>query len=92
MQELHDSIKNQTDYGYWRKRRGAGKGIENIYNKIIAETSQIWREMAVQVQEASRTLATTKVETPQRIIVETLSIENKEWILKAARENYLITY
>jgi hypothetical protein len=66
-----------------------GKGINNIFNKIITENfSNLRKEMPIQVQEASR--------TPNRhdqnrtslwhITLKTTSTENKERILKAVRE------
>jgi hypothetical protein len=50
--------------------------------------------MLIQVQEASRTsnrLDQNKT-TPQHVIIKTTSTENREKILKAAREKKQITY
>jgi hypothetical protein len=50
--------------------------------------------MSIQAQEASRTSNKHNINrnSPQHIIVKTLSTENKEIILKAAREKLQITH
>jgi hypothetical protein len=62
------------------------KGIENVFDKIIAEEfPSLQKEMVIQVQEAFRTpnKQDQKRTSPRHIIVKKLSIHNKERILKA---------
>jgi hypothetical protein len=63
-----------------------GKGIHNIFNKIITENfPNLEKTKSIQVQEASRTpnrLDQNKT-TPQYIIIKATSTENRERILKA---------
>jgi precorrin-2 methylase len=71
------------------------KCICTIVNKIIAENfANLEKVTHIQVQEASRTpnrLDQNKT-TPQHIIIQTKSTENKERILKAVREKKQITH
>jgi hypothetical protein len=66
------------------------KSICNIFNKIITAeySSNIEKEMPIQVQEASRTPNRHDQNRtfPQHIIIKTISTENKERILKTVRE------
>jgi hypothetical protein len=68
------------------------KGIENIFNKIIAENFPNLegrkRGGVIQVQEAFRTPNSQdwKRNTTRHITIKTLSIQSKERILKTARE------
>jgi hypothetical protein len=70
-------------------------GIHNIFNKIIKENfPNLEKTMPIQVQEASRTpkrLDQNRT-TPQHSIIKTTSTENRERILKAAREKKQVTY
>jgi hypothetical protein len=63
-----------------------GKGMGNIFNKIITENfPNLEKSMPIQVQEASRTpnRPDQNRATPQHIIIKTTSTETKERILKA---------
>jgi hypothetical protein len=65
------------------------KGIDNLFNRIIAEKfPNFEKERVTQVQEAYRTpnCQDQKRNTPRHIIIKTLSTQNKERILKAAKE------
>jgi hypothetical protein len=66
-----------------------GKGICNLFNKIIAENfPNLKKDVLIQVQKASKTpnrLDQNRT-SPQHIIIKTTSTENKERILKAVRE------
>jgi hypothetical protein len=71
------------------------KGIHNIFNKIIAENFQSFKEeMSIQVQETFRTpnRHNQNRTSPQYIIIKTTITEKKERILKAVREINQITY
>jgi hypothetical protein len=65
------------------------KGIHNLFNRIIAENFlNLEKERVTQVQEAYRTPNNQdqKRNTPRHIIMKTLSTQNKETILKSAKE------
>ena len=65
------------------------KGPENVFNKIIEENfPNLKKEMAIKVQEAYRTPNKwdQKRKSSHHIIIKTLNAQNKERILKAARE------
>lgn len=71
------------------------KGLENISNNIIEENvPNLKKKMPLKVQEAYRTksrLAQRRKSLCQ-IIIKTLNIQNKERMLKAAREKSHIIY
>ena len=71
------------------------KGPENVFNKIIEENfPNLKKEMAIKVQEAYRTPNKwdQKRKSSHHIIIKTLNAQNKERILKAAREKGQVTY
>jgi hypothetical protein len=71
------------------------KGIQNLFNEIIAENSpNLGKYMNTQIQEAYRTpnRHDQKGTSPYYIIVKMLRLQNKERILKAAKENCQLTY
>lgn len=71
------------------------KGPENIFNKIIEENSpNLKKEMDIKVQEAYRTSnkQDQKRKSSCHITIKTLNPQNKERILKAAREKGHVTY
>jgi hypothetical protein len=71
------------------------KGICNIVNKIISEKfPNLKKVLAIQVQEASRALnrLDQNRNSPRHIIIEIISTENRERILKAVRQEKQITY
>jgi hypothetical protein len=90
MQELIDSIKrpNLRIMGIEEEEVQA-KEICDIFNKIIKENfPNQEKDMSIQTQEASRTpnrLDQNRT-TPQNIIINTISTENKERKLKTVRE------
>jgi hypothetical protein len=65
LQELCDTIKrsNLQIMGLKEGEELQVKGIGNIFNKIIAENfPNLYKEMPIQVQEASRTPDMTQIE------------------------------
>jgi hypothetical protein len=70
--------------------------IDNLFNKIIVEKfPNLKKERGVtQVQEVYRipNHLDQKMNTPRNIIIKTLSTQNKERILKAAKERRQVTY
>ncbi|KAL6037201.1 hypothetical protein STEG23_016771 [Scotinomys teguina] len=71
------------------------KGMENIFNKIIEENfPNLKKEPPIKIQEAYRIpnrLAPQK-KSSSHIIIKTLNIQNKERILRAAKEKGQLTY
>jgi hypothetical protein len=64
------------------------KGIDNLFNRIIAENfPNLEKERVTQVQEAYRipNHQDQKKNTSRHIIIKTLSTQNKEEILKAKK-------
>jgi chromosome segregation ATPase len=97
MQELTDSIKRQNlrIMGIEEGEEVQAKGMCNTFNKIITENfPNLKKTMPIQVREASRTpnRPDQNRTTPQHIIIKTTSTENREKILKAARQKKQITY
>jgi hypothetical protein len=71
------------------------KGINNLFDRLIAENfPNLEKERVIQVQEAYRTPShqDQKRNTTRHTIIKTLSIQNKERILKAAKEKRQVTY
>jgi hypothetical protein len=97
MQELTNSIRkpNPRIRGLEKGEEVQTKGIHNMFNKIITENfPNLEKVLPIQVQEASRTpnrLDQNRT-SPQHIIIKTMSIENRERILKAVREKKQIAY
>ena len=72
-----------------------GKGPENIFEDIIAESfPNLGKETVTQFQEVQRIPYRTnpKRNTPRHIVIKMTKIKDKERILKAAREKQQITY
>jgi hypothetical protein len=71
------------------------KGSDSLLNRITAENfPNLEKERVTQVQEAYRTPnhQDQKINTPRDITIKTLSTQNKERILKAAKEKRQVTY
>ena len=71
------------------------KGPENVFNKIIEENfPSLKKDMTIKKQEAFRTPNKwdQKRKYSHHIIIKTLNAQNKERILKAAREKVQVTY
>jgi hypothetical protein len=71
------------------------KGTDNLFNRIIAENfPNLKKERLTQVQEAYRTPnhQDQKRNTSRHIIIKSLSTQNKERILKLAKEKRQVTY
>ena len=69
--------------------------IENLFEKIIKENfPNLVKEIDIQVQEAQRVpkKLDPNRKTPRHIIIKLPKIEDKERILKAAREKETVTY
>ena len=70
------------------------KGIENIFEEIMAENFPNLKDTDIKIQEAQR--APNKLNpnrpTPRHIIIKMAKVKDKERILKAAREKQSINY
>jgi uncharacterized coiled-coil protein SlyX len=91
MQDIWNTMKrpNLQSMGIEEGEEIQTKGIDNLFNRIIAENfPNIRKERVTQVQEAYRTPnhQDQKRNTPRHIIIKTLSTQNRKRILKAAKE------
>ena len=70
------------------------KGIENIFEKIIAENFPNLKETNIKIQEAQRSpnKLNPNRPTPRHIITKMAEVKDKEMILKAAREIQRVNY
>ena len=69
--------------------------IENLFEKIMKENfPNLVKEIDIEIQEAQRVpnKLYTKRATPRHIIITLAKINNKERILKTAREKETVTY
>ena len=68
--------------------------MENIFEEIMAENFLNLKEIDIKIQEAQR--APNKMNpnrpTPRDIIIKMAKVNDKERILKAAREKQNVTY
>jgi hypothetical protein len=97
IQEIQDTIKrpNLRIIGIEENEGSHLKGPKNVFNKIIEENfPNLKKEVAIKVQKAYRTPNKwdQKRKCSCHIIIKTLNPQNKERILKAARENGQVTY
>jgi hypothetical protein len=71
------------------------KGTDNLFNRMVAAENfpNLEKEIVTQVQETYRTPyhQDQKKNTPRYILIKILSTENKERILKAAKEKRQVT-
>ena len=71
------------------------QGIENLFEKVMMENfPNLMREKVTQIQEAERVpiKRNPKRPTPRYIIIQMAKFQDKERILKAAREKQEVTY
>ena len=77
------------------RREDEEQEIENLFETIMKEKfPNLAKEIDIQVQEAQRipNKLDPKRTTPRHIIIKMQKFKDKERILKAARENKLVTY
>jgi DNA polymerase III sliding clamp (beta) subunit (PCNA family) len=90
VQELSNSIKRPNRIlGIEEGEEVKTKGIHSIFYKLITENfPNLEKFLPIQEQEASRTLSRLDQNRtfPRHIIIKTISIENRERILKDVRE------
>ena len=71
------------------------EGIENLFEKVMMENfPNLMREKVTQIHESQRVPSkmNTKRPTATHIIIKMAKFQEKEWILKAAREKQEVTY
>jgi hypothetical protein len=96
IQEQWDSIKrpNLRVTNLEKREAVQAKGTGKLLNKVIIETLPcLEKEMSIKIQENFRTPNRQDQNSvpPDHILVKTLSKDNKEKILKAAREKHKVT-
>uniref|UniRef100_A0A8D1PRU6 L1 transposable element RRM domain-containing protein n=1 Tax=Sus scrofa TaxID=9823 RepID=A0A8D1PRU6_PIG len=96
LRELWDNVKHTSIHiigvpeGEERE-----KGTEKIFQEIIAENfPNMGKEPLTQIQDAQRVpyKINPRGKTPRHILIKLTKINNKEKILKAAREKKQVTY
>ncbi|KAL6039065.1 hypothetical protein STEG23_008290 [Scotinomys teguina] len=97
VQEIWDTMKrpNIRIIGIEEGEEYQLKGMENIFNKIIEENfPNLKKEPPIKIQEAYRTPNRLDLQkkSSRHIIIKTLNIQNKERILRAAKEKGQLTY
>ncbi|KAL6089223.1 hypothetical protein STEG23_031369 [Scotinomys teguina] len=97
VQEIWDTMKrpNIRIIGIEEGEEYQLKGTENIFNKIIEENfPNLKKEPPIKIQEAYRTpnRLDPQKKSSRHIIIKTLNIQNKERILRAAKEKGQLTY
>ncbi|KAL6042861.1 hypothetical protein STEG23_007546, partial [Scotinomys teguina] len=97
VQEIWDTMKrpNLRIIGIEEGEEYQLKGTENIFNKIIEENfPNLKKEPPIKIQEAYRTpnRLDPQKKSSRHIIIKTLNIQNKERILRAAKEKGQLTY
>ena len=102
MKKHESNIRDLWDNINWVNLRIIGipegeekeKGIENIFEEIMAENFPNLKDTDIKIQEAQR--APNKLNpnrpTPRHIIIKMAKVKDKERILKAAREKQSINY
>ena len=88
-QENQDTMKRPNLIRIEENEDSQLKGPENVFNKIMEENfPNLNKEMAIKVQEAYKTpnKQNQKRKSSCHIIIKTLNAQNKERILKDARE------
>jgi hypothetical protein len=91
----HHEKPNLQIMGIEEREEIQTKDTDKLFNRIIAEKfPNLKKERVTQVQEAYRTPnhQDQKRKKPRHIIIKTLSTQNKERILKAAKEKRQVTY
>ncbi|KAF6288368.1 hypothetical protein mRhiFer1_009103 [Rhinolophus ferrumequinum] len=71
------------------------KGTESIVKQIVDENfPNLWKELDPRIQEANRTpnYLNSNRPSPRHIVLKLSKINDKERILKAAREEKMVTY
>jgi hypothetical protein len=90
----HEKTK-PTNHGVKEGEEIQTKGIDNLINRLIAENFLTLRKREpprCKHLVEHQTVRTKKETPPRHIIINTLITQNKERILKAAKEKRKVTY
>ena len=88
-------MEQNSHYRGTREEEEREKGIESVFEEIIAENfPKLGKETVPQTMEAHRSPNTRdpRRTTPRYIIIKMAKIKDKDRVLKAARERKKITY
>ena len=94
IRDLWDNIMWANLYIKGIEGEGKEKGIENIFEEIMAENFPNLKDTEIKIQEAKRApnRLNSNRSTPKDIIIKMVKVKDKERILKAAREKQSINY
>ena len=94
LRELKDNMKCNNIYIIGIPEREEEQGIENLFEKVMMENfANLMREKVTQIQETqSPEQENTKRPTARHILIKMAKFQDKERILKEAREKQEVTY
>ena len=96
LREMQDNTKcNNIHIIGIPEREEEEQGIENLFEKVMMENyPNLMREKGTQIQESQRVPSkrNPKMPTARHIIIKMAKFQDKEKILKAAREKQEVTY
>ena len=95
LRELQDNIKHNNNHKIGIPEGEKEQGIENLFEKVTMENFlDLMREKVIQIQETQRVpiKRNPKRTTSRHIIIKMTKFQDKERILKAAREKQEVTY
>ena len=93
--EMQDNMKRNNIRIIGIPEEEEEQGIENLFQKVMIENfPNLMREKVTQIHESQRVPSkmNTKRPTATHIIIKMAKFQEKEWILKAAREKQEVTY
>ena len=91
LRELHDNMKRIIGIPEEKEEQG----VENLFEKVMMENfPNLMREKVTQAQEAQRVPNKRNLKRPtsRYIIIKMAKCQDKERILRAAREKQEVTY
>ena len=92
---MQDNMKHNNIRIIGIPEREEEQGIENLFEKVMIENfPNLRREKVTQIQETQRVPSkrNPKRPTPRHIIIKMAKFQDKERILKAAREKQEVKY
>ena len=96
LKEMQDNMKcNNIRIIGMPEKEEEEQGIENVFEKVMMENfPNLMREKVTQIQEADRVpiKRNPKAPSPTHIVIKMAKFQDKERILKVAREKQEVTY
>ena len=95
LKALWDNIKQTNLYRIGNpERKEKEKGIENMFEEILADCFLNLKETDIKMQEAQRSLNKLKASrpTPRHITIKMAKVKDKERIVKATKEKQRVNY